>query len=62
MQLNQFEREPMHRWLDPAVPFLEREKQLRDQLAQLRARKRNDHPGDYRERANVLTERPEHPN
>lgn len=62
MQLNEFEREPVHRWIDPAAPFLDREKQLRDQLAQLRARKRNDHPGDYRERAGILTERPEHPN
>lgn len=61
MHLNRLEREPMDRWMDPALPFLDREKQLRDELAQLRLRRRNDHPGEYRERA-ALSERPEHPN
>jgi hypothetical protein len=60
MQPNRLERDPLDQWMDPAVPFLVREKQLRDELAQLRARRRNDHPGDFRERA-IHTERHEHP-
>ena len=51
----------MDLWMDPAVPILEREKQLRDELAQLRSRKRNDHPGDFRERGSIRRERHEHP-
>ena len=61
MQPNRFEREPLDQWMDSTVvPFLVREKQLRDQLAQLRLRRRNDHPGDFRERA-IHRERQEHP-
>jgi hypothetical protein len=61
MQPNRLEREPLDQWMHSAVPFLVREKQLRDELAQLRSRKRNDHPGDYRERAGIHKERQEHP-
>jgi hypothetical protein len=60
MQPNRFEREPLDQWMDSTVvPFLVREKQLRDELARLR--RRNDHPADFRERAGIHPERQEHP-
>jgi len=61
MYLDQRSANPIGRWTDATLPMLVREKLLREEVEQILSHKRGNHPGDFRERAGLETERSEHP-
>ena len=62
MYLDQRTANPIGRWTDGPLPMLVvPEKLLREELEQLMSHRRGSHPGDFRERAALEGDRPEHP-
>jgi hypothetical protein len=51
---------PAGRWAEPALLPVH-EKLLREELEQILAHRRSSHPCDFRERAYLEADRPEHP-